>query len=137
MLSEDEPLPRVNGPVITIAHIIKLVMSSAAEAELAALYLCAKEMAPLRQTLEEMGWPQPRSPIQVDNSTAVGVTNDTIIPKQTKAMDMRFHWLRCQEAQGQFRIFWASGSENLRDYSSKHHPPQYHLAHRQMRGQWF
>ena len=47
---------------------IKFVMSSAAEAELAALFMTAKEMVPLRQTLIEMGWPQPKSPIQTDSS---------------------------------------------------------------------
>ena len=37
MLSEDVPVPRYNGPVLTIAKIIKCVMSSAAESELAGL----------------------------------------------------------------------------------------------------
>ncbi len=53
-------------------------MSSAAEAELGALYTTAKEMIPLCQTLIKMGWPQPRTPIQMDNSTAIGITNLTI-----------------------------------------------------------
>ena len=70
-------------------------MSLAAEAELAALFLTAKEMVPIHQTLIKMDWPHPKSPVQVDNSTAVGVTNRTIVPKCTKAMDMRFHWLHC------------------------------------------
>ena len=49
MLSKDVPVPKYNGPVLIIAQIIKCVMYSAAEAELAGLYICAKEMAPLRQ----------------------------------------------------------------------------------------
>ena len=56
-------------------------MSSAAEAELAALFITSKELVPLRQTLVEMGWPQPKTPIQTDNSIAVGVINETIVPK--------------------------------------------------------
>ena len=79
MLSEDVPVTSLNGPVLTIAQIIKFVMSSAAEAELAGLFICAKSMVPLRNTLTEMGWPQPKSPIQTDNSTAVRVTNKTTI----------------------------------------------------------
>ena len=55
-LSEDDPMPRWNGPVLTIAAIIKYVMSSAAEAETAALFCTAKEMVPLRNSLEAMGW---------------------------------------------------------------------------------
>jgi hypothetical protein len=80
-LSEDNPSPRFNGTVLTIATIIKFVMASAAEAELAALFIAARKMVPRRQTLIDMGWLQPQSPIQIDNSTAVGVTNKTIVPK--------------------------------------------------------
>ena len=129
-LSEDDPSPRFNGPVLTIASIIKFVMSSAAESELGALFITAKEMIPMRQSLIEMGWPQPPSPIQTDNSTAVGVVNNTIVPRRIKSMDMRYHWLRCRESQGQFRFYWAPGLSNWADYSTKHHPPMYHEAHR-------
>ncbi len=58
-LSEDDPIPRNNGPILTISQILKFVMASATEAELAALYTTAREMIPLRNTLEEMGWKQP------------------------------------------------------------------------------
>ena len=75
------------------------------------------------QTLIKMGWPQPKSPIQVDNTTAVGVTNKTLVPKQTKSMDIRLYWLRCQMTQGQFRVYWAPGPSNEADYTTKHHPP--------------
>jgi hypothetical protein len=70
-------------------------MALAAEAELAALFIATSEMVPHQQTLINMGWLQPRSPIQTDNSTPVGVTNKTIVPKRSKIMDMRLWWLRC------------------------------------------
>ena len=78
-LTEDDPIPRQNGPVLTISQVIKYVMASAAEAELAALYTTAREMIPLRNALTEMGWPQPKSPVQTDNSTAAGFVHDTIV----------------------------------------------------------
>ena len=112
---------------MTNATIIKAVMSSAAEAELGALFLNAKEGVYLRQILTEMGHPQPRTPLQTDNTTAEGVINNKIQPKQTKAMDMRFHWLRDREAQGQFRVYWRPGKMNLADYFTKHHPPAHHV----------
>ena len=74
-VSKDDPIPRPNGPILTIARVIKLVMASAAESELAGLFITTQEMVPLRNTLTEMGWPQPKSPIQVDNSTATGYVN--------------------------------------------------------------
>ena len=127
MLSEDIPIPSYNGPVITSAQIIKCLISSAAEAEFAGLYIYAKEMVPLRQALIEMGWPQPQSPIQCNNSTAIILSNETIIPRKTKSMDMQFHWLWYRDAQGQFMYLWAPVPDNLGDYSTKNHSPVYHL----------
>jgi hypothetical protein len=92
-LSHDVDIPPNNGAILTVATIIKAVMSSAAEAELGAIFINAKEAVFVRQILTEMGHPQPRTPIQTDNSTADGVINRKIQPKRTKAMDMRFHWL--------------------------------------------
>ena len=66
-LSENKPFLWFNGAVLSIAQIIKFVMVSAAESELAALSVTAREMIPHRQTLISMGWPQPKSPIQTDN----------------------------------------------------------------------
>ncbi len=77
-------------------------MSSAAEAELGALYINAREAIPMQHLLEEMGHKQPPTPIQTDNNTALGVVTNNIQPRRTKAMDMQFHWLRCRDAQGQF-----------------------------------
>jgi hypothetical protein len=58
-------------------------MALAAEAELAALFIATRKMVPYWQTLTNMGWPQPQSPIQTHNSTAVRVTKKTIVPKQS------------------------------------------------------
>jgi hypothetical protein len=65
-----------NGAVLNVAQVIKSVMSSAAEAELGALFINAKLAVPMRHTLEELGHPQGRTPIQTDNSTAHGVINE-------------------------------------------------------------
>ena len=125
-LSSDENFPPNNGVILNIAQIIKAVMSSAAEAELGALFINAKEAIYVRNMLTEMGHTQPRTPIQTDNSTAEGVINSKIQPKRTKSMDMRFYWLRCREAQEQFRFYWRPGGQNLADYWTKHHPAAHH-----------
>ena len=101
-------------------------MSSASEAELAALYIAAKECAYIRMVLEEMGHPQPATPIQTDNSTAEGVVNNKVQPKRLKAMDMRLYWLQDRETRKQFRIYWRVGLLNLADYFTKHHCAAHH-----------
>ena len=87
-------------------------MASAAEVEMAALFITAKQIIPLRNTLIEMGCPQPQTPIQMNNSTSVGFTNKTIVNKATKSADMKLWWIRDRESQEQFRYYWAPGSEN-------------------------
>ncbi len=92
-MSSDTKDPPNNSAVLNIAQLIKAVMSSAAEAKLGALYINAHEAVPQHQVLEEMGHPKPPTPIQTDNSTALGVIGSNIQLQRTKAMDMRFHWL--------------------------------------------
>jgi hypothetical protein len=96
-LLSDSTIPQNNGAVLNIAHIIKHVMSSATEAELAGLYIMACKAVYIRIILEEMRHKQPETPLQTDNSMAKAVTNGKVQPKRTKAMDMRFHWLRDRE----------------------------------------
>jgi hypothetical protein len=66
-------------------------MSSATEAELGALYINVREVIPQQHLLNKLGHPQPPTPIQIDNSTALGMVTNIIQPKRTKAMDMCFH----------------------------------------------
>ena len=122
-LSGNDFMPRCNGLVLTIAQIIKFIVSSASESELGALFITAQEMVAMRNTLEEMKWPHPKSLIQTEKSAAAGVVNNTIVPRKLKTMDWRLHWIRCTEDQGQFRYYWTSGSLNWGDYITKHHPP--------------
>ena len=76
----------INGPILIIAKIIKGVMSSVAEAEIGALYMNAIQLLPLRVTCEELGHPQPATPMQMDNNTASGIINGTYNQARSKAI---------------------------------------------------
>ena len=65
----------------------------------------AREAEYIRIILEEMGHKQPPTQLQTDNSMAEAVVNGNIQQKQTKAMDMHFHWLRDREYQEKFRMY--------------------------------
>jgi hypothetical protein len=128
--SSDVSEPPNNGAILNISKILKAVMSSAAKADLGALYVIASEAVPMHQLLAEMGHKQPKTPIQTDNTTACGVVNNNIQPRCTKAMDMSFHWLRCCDSQGQFRYYWGPGINNRADYWTKHHCAAHHINKR-------
>ena len=125
-LSTNTDILPINGAILNISQIIKAVMSSTAEAELGGLFINAKEAVHIRNILTEMGHPQPPTPMQTYNYTANGVINNKIQPKQTKAMDMRFHWLRDRETRLQFRFHWCPGTSHLEDYWTKHHSAKHH-----------
>ena len=114
-VSSDRQMPPNNGPVLTLCQIICALMSSAYEAKIEAMYMNAREAVPDRTTLEEIGHPQPRTPMQIDNSATHSVVTKNIQPRQTKAMDMRFYLLRCRDAQVRFRYYWMPGTQNLAD----------------------
>jgi hypothetical protein len=59
--------------------------------------------------------------METDNITATGYINGTIKQKRTKAMKMRFYWIKDRVKQGQFKIYWGPGFQNLADYFTKHH----------------
>ena len=70
---------KLNGAIHVTCTILKLVAASAAEAELGALFLNAQEAKVFRLFLVELGHPQPPTPIHTDNTTTVGIVNNTII----------------------------------------------------------
>jgi hypothetical protein len=69
-------------------------MSSAAEAEVGSIFINTKEVVPLQIMLEEMGHPQPATPIQTYNLTAYGILKNKVNQKQSTAMDMMFYWIK-------------------------------------------
>jgi hypothetical protein len=96
-MSNNTAKPPNNGAILTIAQISKAVMSLGAEAEVGALYINCREAIPAHHTLKFMGHPQPPTPMQMDNTTALGVVNNNVI-KKLKAIDMKYHWLCNRES---------------------------------------
>jgi hypothetical protein len=77
--------------------------------------------------LEELGHLQSPTALITDNSTAAGIANDTVKQRRSKAIDMRYYWIRDRIRQGHFTVEWKKGKQNLADYFTKHHPKRYHV----------
>ena len=122
---DGEPI-KLNGAFFTLCAILKFVVSSAAEAELGALFLNCKEGKIFRLILKELGHPQSATPVHCDNKTAVGIANNTIKRQRSRSMEMRYFWVADQVTQGNYIIQWYPGQENLGDYQSKHHIGMHH-----------
>ena len=69
---------KLNGTIHVISTILKFIATSAAEAELGALFVNAKEGRVIRLILQELGHPQPPTLIHCNNSTTTGIANNTV-----------------------------------------------------------
>ena len=116
----------LNGNIFVVCGMLKFVAASAAEAELGALFINGKETKILRLILEEMGHPQPQTPVHCDNKTATGIANDTVKKHRSRSMEMRYFWVTDQVHRKILDIIWQPGAENLADYFSKHHIGAHH-----------
>jgi hypothetical protein len=124
--SPDALPPPINGAIHVHCSIISAVCSSATEAELGAAFYNLKDLCPLRIALIELGHSQFATRVQTDNSCAAGIANDTVKQRRSKAIDMRFYWVKDRVQKGEFLIYWARGKDNLADYFTKHHSPAHH-----------
>ena len=115
-----------NAPILVTSKVIKHVMGSAAEAEVAAIHLNATEAMPIRQCLRDMGHYQPATRIRTDDAAAKGFINGAIKEERSKTFDRRYWWLKDRESQLQFHVIWEPGIYNLADYPTKHHASSHH-----------
>jgi hypothetical protein len=107
---DGEPI-KLNGAFYTNLVILKFVIASAAEAELRALFHNCQDGILFRQTLANMGHPQPKTPVHCANATVVGI-----------------FWVGDKVAHDMYTLSWHPGQENLADYQSKHHLGSHHQA---------
>ena len=120
----------INAAIHCEVKIMRHVLSSAPEAEIAALFHNAQKVIPLCQLLIELGHTQPATPIQTDNSVAASFAASTIKQRRSKTIDMRYYWLQDRQQMKQIDIYWQPKKLNLADYFSKHHPIHHHKSMR-------
>jgi hypothetical protein len=111
-----------NGPILCRSSIIDVITSSAAESEFATAFMNAKEAAYIRNTLQALGYRQDPTPIITDNSFVASVVTGTCKAKRSRAMDMRFYWLKDRVKRKQFQVIWCQGHRNIADHLTKDLP---------------
>ena len=86
--------PPANGSIHTECIIIKHVVLPEDEAEAGGMFQNGKTAVPLIITLREIGFTQPPTPIKTYNSAAEEIVTDTVRQKRSKAIYMRFYWMK-------------------------------------------
>ena len=82
MPKDNEPI-KLNGASHTNTTIMRFVVALAAKAELGALFHNCQTAIIFRQTLADLGRPQPKTPVHCNNATAVGLANNTVKRQQS------------------------------------------------------
>ena len=77
--------------------------------------------------LTEMGHPQPPTPIHCDNTTSVGITNNTAKKHHSRSMEMRYFYIVDQVGRQIRLVQYHPGLEILGDFASKHHVTSHHV----------
>ena len=88
-MSDNSSKPENNGAITDIAQMMKHVVSSAADAEIGALFINTRQAIPARMVAEEPGHPQSQTPVQTDNTIALRFANKNLQPKVTKSTNMK------------------------------------------------
>jgi hypothetical protein len=83
-----------NGPILTISTVYKNVLSSVTEAKVAGTFVNTKVGVNMRKNINHIGHPQPRTLLLTDNLTTFGIVSGKKKQQQSKAIDMRFYWLK-------------------------------------------
>ena len=79
----------LNGAILPVCSTVPTVCGAASETEYAALYINAQHAYFERTVLASLGYPQKATKIYGDNSAAIGIANDTVKLRRSKAIDMR------------------------------------------------
>ena len=100
---------RPDSAIYVMSQAMRQVLASPAKAEVGATFYGSQDAVLLRKCLIDLEHSQDATLIITDNVCADRILNNTIKQNRSKAMDMRFYWVRCRIAQGQFRLLWRAG----------------------------
>jgi len=117
---------QLNGAIHDTCTILMLVTASTADAQLGALFLNAQKAKVFRLVLAELGHLKPPTTIHIDNTTTVGIFNNTIKQQRSQAMETQFFWLLDGKTQRYFLFYYQPVQENVGNYPSKHHTADMH-----------
>ena len=81
-------------------------MASATEAELGGLFENCQKETSMRAALADMVHLQTPKPVATDNIVAKRIVNGTAKQKMSRAIDMRFYWVRDIFREKHLHIFW-------------------------------
>ena len=116
----EDDAPEIIGNIIEVlCKLPSNVVASIAEGEYCSQFITGQTAYWHRIILERMGYPQPPTILYGDNTTAIGIANDSLKVKKSKAIDTKLHWIRDRTRLGEFIPTHISTENNAADYQTK------------------
>lgn len=110
----------LNGsPVTWSTQKQSVVAQSTTEAEYIALALATKEALWLRALLDELGFHQYSTRINVDNQSAIRLSKNPEFHKRSKHIDVKFHFVRDVCGRGDIDVKYVESKKQLADVFTK------------------
>lgn len=124
--NKNDPPTKLNGLFSVKSKIIPIVCAGASDAEYGAAFTNCQDAYFFRIVVEALGYPQPPTPIYIDNDVARGIGDRTVKVKRSRSIEKCFHWLRDRIAFNDFELRRVSTKDNVADYFTKSVTPQRH-----------
>lgn len=110
-----------------------VVATSSAEAEWIAANLAGKEGSWFRKVLREVGFPQDRTPLLIDNESAIAFGLNGVMDGRMKHMRTNYYWLMMAvEEDKSFSLIHVPGIDNTADILTK--GLQFNLHNKHVKG---
>jgi len=90
-LQQDDKPTLENGAIMPRSVVTDVIVTLAGEGENGASFIAAQHAINARIIAEELGHPQPATPILCDNSFVNNLATDSCKQRRSKAIDIRFH----------------------------------------------
>jgi len=108
------------GPVAWSSQRQRCVSLSTTEAEYVAASTATKEIAWLRNLLNDIGCCQHQpTPLLCDNQSAIRLVRNPEFHQRTKHIDVKFHYIRNMQEEGAVNILYVDTSNQLADALTK------------------
>ena len=107
------------GLISWTSRVQKTVALSSTEAEYMALSNCSRQVVWMHTLLGELGYHLSAIPICSDNQGVIFITSNLVTEKQSKHINIRYHYIREVINHGLTEVYFINGDNNPADLLTK------------------
>jgi hypothetical protein len=126
LANKDDPPDKIGNIVEVISKTPPGCVASIAEGEYNSQFISTQGVLSHRTVIEALDYPQPPIKIYGDNSTAIGIANDAVKVKRSKAFDKTYHYTRDKVRTKDIESLKIPTKDNASDFYTKFLSPSEH-----------